>query len=473
MRRPLVFALALGAGALGTPAVAPAAPPPPPASLLTGTLCDTSGACSTTTPIALHRHLRAGDQGATLRLANGITLRCDPGTSFWLSPAVPVPTAPGVALRAAVITLHAGRVVVRGADRRDPSALIFRGPRSTSALVRTGEATLRANEDGLFLSVVMSPGAMIAAGNDWSECPEGSVCSAPGKHDSVKRLPTIDAPLPTVSTLAAASVDGKAITPTLRWHATPNADHYEVRVTRSPNIADVRSSLETRTTEAPLAALNEPGTYWATLRAFDLDGLPGRWSRFVRVRVAHIETPRGAFVSAAGDIFLPTGSSLRLHGVEGMRIGTEGVRDEFAAPAEIGLGRGTARPLRLREPGGDEGVPLHLAPRNLRVSVDIGPKTAHWPEDRVTIKVRLADAEGHPLPESIPFHVEATLDLQPLSLHWEREGDTLSAVVPPRPLQTHAVIRVEVNDDHGLSLGRSSLEILPAARVVLVSQARR
>ncbi len=469
LRRLSTFALALGLGALGAPAAHAA--PPPPALLVEGALCDAAGACGAPT-LAFHRALHAGPAGATLRLGNGMRLRFDAGAAFNLGPSVPIPTAPGATLRAPVVVLHRGRVRVRASQRAEPAAVVFRGPHSTSALVRAGEAALRAREEGLSLGVTSSPGAMLAAGNAWSDCPENTVCSAPNKHASVSRRPTIEPPAPTVRALAAAAVDGRALAPTLRWRPMDDASLYEVRVARSPDLSDPLRSVETRATEAALVDLAEAGTYWAGLRAFDAEGLPGRWGPPARVRVAGVETPKGALVAADGAIALPPGSRLRLSGAEGMRVGTEGVRDEFDAPAELGVGRGGARPLRLREPGGDEGVALRLAARTLRVAVDIGPKTAHWPGDPVLIRVRLLDGEGRPLPADFPINVEATYDLQPLTLRWERAGDVMTAVVPPRVVTSPGVVRAEVNDGQGLSLGRASLEIVPSARFLSAAPAR-
>jgi hypothetical protein len=402
-----------------------------------------------------------------------VTLRFDAGTSFSLGPAVGIPTAQRDApLRAPVIALRAGRARVRAWRAGEASAVVFRGPRSTSALVRAGEATLRASDEGLALAVNTGAGAMLAAGDDWGECPEGLTCSAPGKHSFISKRPGADPPSPLVSALAAASVDGRAITPTLRWRPSAGASLYEVRLGRSADFTGPFRSFEAQGTEAPLADLNEAGTYWAALRTIDADGLPGPWSNAVRVRVVGVETPKGALVTSGGAIALPPGAQLKLHGAEGLRVGTEGIQDEFDAPPQIGVGRGAARPLRLREPGGDEGVSLRLEPRTFRLAVDIGPKTARWPEDSVSVRVRLADAEGRPLPEDFAFNVDVTFDLRPVQLHWEREGNFLVAAVPSRALTAPGVLRAEITDSQGLQLGRGSLEILPSARVVTAQQTR-
>lgn len=477
LHRLTASALALGAVALGAHAPAHAAPRPPAASLLEGAVCEgAEGApCGEARPnFAFHRALHAGPQGAVVRLGNGVTLRFDAGTSFSLGPAVPIPISPQSApLRAPVVVLHTGRARASAARRADESlAVVFRGPHSTSALVRAGEATLRASDEGLALAVNTGAGAMLAAGDTWGDCPEGSTCSAPGKHLNVSKRPGADPPVPLVSALAAASVDGRAFAPTLRWRPSAGATSYEVRLARSAEFTGPVRFFEARGTEAPIDDLNEAGTYWAALRSVDADGLPGPWSSAVRVRVVGVETPKGTLITPGGAIALPPGAQLKLHGAEGLRVGTEGVRDEFEAPQQLGVGRGSIRPLRLREPGGDEGVPLRLESRTFRLAVDIGPKTARWPEDSVNIRVRLADAEGRPLPEGFAFNVDVTFDLQPVQLHWEREGNFLVAAVPSRTLTTPGVLRAEVSDPQGLQLGRGSLEILPSARVVTAQRAR-
>jgi hypothetical protein len=470
LRRPSAFALAFGAAALAAVAPAHAAPRPPVASLLEGALCEgpEGSPCEAKAPFAPHRELRAGPKGAALRLGNGATLRFDAGASFALGPAVPLPTAgQAVPLRAPVVVLHAGRVQVRAAaGGAEPSAVVFRGPRTTSALFRTGEAALRASDEGLAIGVSAGAGAKLAAGNTWGECAEGSTCSAPGKHAGVSRRPALEAPAPLAHALAAATLDGRPLAATLRWRPSQGAARYEIRLARSADFAEAARSFETPATEAPLADLSEVGTHWAALRALDAEGLPGPWSSTVRVRVVGVETPKGALVTPGGAIALPPGAQLTLRGAEGLRVGTEGIQDEFDAPAQIGVGRGAARPLRLREPGGDEGVPLRLEPRTMRLAVEMGPKTARWPEDAVAIRVRLADGEGRPLPDDFALNVDVTFDLQPVQLRWQREGNFLVAAVPARPITAPGVLRAEVSDPHGLALGRGSLEILPSARVV-------
>jgi hypothetical protein len=116
---------------------------------------------------------------------------------------------------------------------------------------------------------------------------------------------------------------------------------------------------------------------------------------------------------------------------------------------------------RLRIPGSKEEAVLRLEPRGLRANVQIAPHAAHWPLDRVLVRIELYDANGRAVPEDAGVLPSVTVNMEPVSLRWERKGRTLSAALPPSPTPGPWVVRAEVHDRRGELLGRDFLEIVP------------
>jgi hypothetical protein len=100
-----------------------------------------------------------------------------------------------------------------------------------------------------------------------------------------------------------------------------------------------------------------------------------------------------------------------------------------------------------------------LAPRALHAEVQIGPRMARWPLDKVDVTVQLFDAHGHAVSESTKAVATVLVDVAPIEVNWARSGNTLHAAIPAPHGQGPWVVRVEVNDEFGDPAGRDFLEV--------------
>jgi hypothetical protein len=99
----------------------------------------------------------------------------------------------------------------------------------------------------------------------------------------------------------------------------------------------------------------------------------------------------------------------------------------------------------------------------VQADIKIGPPRARWPQDTVTVSVRLSDARGRPLPDDVMVKPVAYVNVTPVKVEWKREHNLLSAVIPPSLEAGPWVVRVEINDDTGAIAGRDFLEVAPAS----------
>jgi hypothetical protein len=54
-----------------------------------------------------------------------------------------------------------------------------------------------------------------------------------------------------------------------------------------------------------------------------------------------------------------------------------------------------------------------------------------------------------------------TIGIEPVDVVWRSDGDVLRATVPPSKNKGPWVVRVEVEDQFGIPLGRNLLEVIP------------
>jgi hypothetical protein len=77
----------------------------------------------------------------------------------------------------------------------------------------------------------------------------------------------------------------------------------------------------------------------------------------------------------------------------------------------------------------------------------------------VSVNVELFDLYGHPVADATGVSIEATVNLQPVTVDWKRDGSHIAGTVPPRSGRGPWVVRVEATDPRGKLLGRGFLEI--------------
>ncbi|MEO7036184.1 MAG: hypothetical protein ABI548_19750 [Polyangiaceae bacterium] len=248
-----------------------------------------------------------------------------------------------------------------------------------------------------------------------------------------------------------------------RWTAIPGAQHYDLRIRRLSDgkVVDARSTQRTEWADALTPV--EPGKYGLTLRSVDARGIEGSWSPESEVRVIGVVMPPGAY-STEKAIFLGVGQQVQFTNTAGLEMTYLGAGRYFPAAQGASLYRGQTTVLGFRMPGALETATARLEPRAVYADVHIGPKRALWPRDPITIDIQLKSKNGAEIPSFLQVVPTVTLGTDPVDLNFEQEGSTLHAVLPPSSTPGPWVVRVDVADQYGVTLGHDFLEIASQAR---------
>jgi hypothetical protein len=351
-----------------------------------------------------------------------------------------------------VIRVSGGRVDLDvPATKPQRVAVLVRGPGQLAAIFKGGRGAVVAAPDRL-VAVAFSGEALAGTGNSWQRVPAQhwrhfTVTGTGGALASLPRAPeAIRAPH-----LAMVTGSEQANT-SVSWPAVTGAFSYEVLVTKRGSDEVVLR----RTVERPEVAFQLPaGRYQAQLRAKTAFGFEGASSTPQPLRVVRIELPPGA---TFGKGVVRLGVNQRVHVVdtEGLEATYDDASDFVPLPDSMGLIRRRTTLLRLREQGRAEQVQLRLEPRLRSASVELGPKQATWPRDRVTVTIRAKSGSEDAAPKLTP---RVLLNVSPVQMQWEQKGGTWIGVVP-RPVSPGPwVVRVEVEDEYGELLARDHLEV--------------
>ncbi len=248
-----------------------------------------------------------------------------------------------------------------------------------------------------------------------------------------------------------------------RWSAIPGAQHYDFRIRRLTDgkVVDVRSTPRTEWADALTPV--EPGKYGLTLRSVDARGIEGSWSPESEVRVIGVVLPPGGY-STEQAIFLGVGQQVQFTNTAGLEMTYLGAGRYFPAAQGAGLYRGQTTVLGFRMPGALETAVARLEPRAVYAEVRIGPKRALWPRDPISIDIQLKSKTGTEIPTFLQVVPTVTLGTDPVDVNFEQEGNVLHAVLPPSNKPGPWVVRVDVADQYGVSLGHDFLEIAAQAR---------
>jgi hypothetical protein len=243
----------------------------------------------------------------------------------------------------------------------------------------------------------------------------------------------------------------------LRVGAVPGASAYVLEVARTEAFDDLCARSEAR---APGLVESSPlpeGRYYARARAVDDDGFLGVASAPRRVRVARLELPPGAALGEEG-LTLPLGAPVGLVDASDLEIRRELGRFEKAPPRLV-LDDEAPRRVSLRLRGELDAVSLVLAPLDVSAEVDLGPKTAVWPIDPVSVTVRVRG----PVPRTFEPRIIVRVNREEVHPTWQRDGDAWRAVLEPRQPPGPWVVRVEALGADGAPLGRGFLEVISAS----------
>jgi hypothetical protein len=279
----------------------------------------------------------------------------------------------------------------------------------------------------------------------------------------------------------------------LAWQPVANAVSYRVELATDSTMVRV---VDRKVTSGTLYTTTQPssaGRYWAHVRAVGIEGIVGAWSAPQLVRVLRYQLPEGAIVALDGAIVLPDGASLGFPDPEGLEVAFENVsltstvlggdaRSRGGYGPELGTpmvqheptlywsGLGTSvrlsesapmRVVHLRDPISHAEARLVLVRRQLRADVELSPVRARWPDDPITVRIRVSDPSGRIDASTEPVFVEATLGLDPIVVQWGHQGAIWTGHIVPRAIPTPSVVRVVVKDSRSEEIGRAFVELEP------------
>jgi hypothetical protein len=201
-----------------------------------------------------------------------------------------------------------------------------------------------------------------------------------------------------------------------------------------------------------------PGAYHVSVGAADRWGVVAMSSSF-DMRVLGVEVPEGARrVQDALEI----GPHQRIHlsDPKGLEL-SYGTASHFVpAPNEVGLARGQATLVRLREAGHQDELAFKLVPRDVHADIAIGPSMARWPRDTVKIRIALRHGDGRLVTSASPkVTTEVHVNTEVVPVKWVRNGNVLECDLAPPSDKGPWAVRVRVQDEIGEEIGWSFLEV--------------
>jgi hypothetical protein len=412
-----------------------------------------------------------GARGATYELKGGAVVEFDAGSEFSFEPSLKLklrkPNDPDTLTRA--LRIVRGKVEVAIPEGRpEPTAVMFRGPSKMSAVAKEGKAAFDVASDRT--SVAARVGEMlVGVGTDWKPLHEGLARTLAPEDPTALPRPILAPPaVDTDKKLAVIPGEGTAGF-TAKWNVVKDAEHYEAALFRqipsagqAPAKTEVvsRQSVNGNTVAFPNLAA---GTYSVVVASVDRQGLRGNVSAPTLVRILGIEVPSGAR-SDDGVIVLGRNQRVGLKGGTGLEMSFGASQEFLTAPSTVGLSHNESTLVRLRVPGSKEEATLRLEPDRMRAKVSIGPKAAQWPSDKITVEVELVDAGGREIPADAQVDAKVTVNLAPVDVKWTRSGRTLKAELPTGSGSGPWVVRAEVKDHRGTTIGRDFLEVAPGGK---------
>lgn len=393
-----------------------------------------------------------------LRLPGGTSLRLAPGTRLKVGKPIKLQLTQGGGPKTLTHTvdLLSGRVEVDLPVSKHPAqAVLVRAPQRVSAVAKGGHSVVIVNGPRVTVGAVTGE-MLVALGNDWRPMPAGVIrefSRATYADHAVIASPKAQLSTPILLRVAGTPTQAKAM-------ATPvaHAHSYEFGIWRTQG--SERTLLRRESTSETSLELGdlEPGNYGVSVRALEASGLESAESELVPLRVVAAELPEGAQL-VDGGILLPPHQRVRLLGTEGVEISYGKASHFVPAPNSIGLIRSQPTLVRLRAAGSTAELPLALDPKTVRADIQIGPRSAQWPNDSISVAIRVTDARGRPLREAGSVKPTVSVNVTPVALDWKRRDNLLTTVVP-RPSQPGPwVVRVEVADETGALVGREFLEV--------------
>lgn len=429
----------------GASSAAPEPPAPDPArpTLVAGTAESIAGMA------------KAGDDGAEWVLPGGSRITASPGAELRVL-GVPQPVMlGGKRVPGYTVLVRSGLVRAR-VPASGKSAIVFSAPNKTNVLVTSGVASVVAGPD---VAVANAEGAsMVAsAGASFRKLAPGMLEAVEGGATVRRALAATPATLHGSFVMVSYGEDSRL--GEITWDAVPNANGYrvELRETASGRVVARTTADEPRI--APDFAKALPGRYTLSVASLDRTGLESEPVE-QPVRVIGLTLPAGGYVDATGSVRFPIGASLTLSNVDGVEM-TYGKAELFVpTPTALDLFLSEPRLVRFRMTGSELESPLWLVPRDARAHIEFGPKAPRWPGSPLEIRIRVEDKRGQAAPQFIEPKPRVLVGIERTSVKFTRQGQWLRGVLPAQSGKGPWVVRVEVEDQNGVALGRDFVEVV-------------
>ena len=399
--------------------------------------------------------------GAVIELPSRTRLRVAPNSSLRVF-TVPqlLGLSPGPRTWTWSFALQSGRVDVELPKAGRNAVLATMG--KLSAIVTTGHVAFRV--DGGEATIANIEGQVRAQLSDhWQTVPPGWTSTLSKDDPSAVAKPGIPGPSLTSTQRMWFAPNEAVAMRGFRWARVAGAQGYEIRLRRLPD----GKVIDQRTTEAPewdagLAPV-EAGKYAVALRSIDARGMEGGWSSEAELRVIGVVLPPGGY-STEQAIYLSVGQQVQFTNTAGLEMTYLGAGRYFPAAQGAGLYRGQKTVIGFRMPGVLDTAIARLEPRGIYADVQIGPRSALWPRDPISIDIQLKSQNGGEIPAFLQAVPTVTVGTDPVDVNFEQEGNILHAVVPPSNKPGPWIVRVDVADQYGGALGHDFLEIASQAR---------
>jgi len=400
----------------------------------------------------------AGPDGASLSLVEGAELRLAAGTHlrFGRTFKLQMGATPDTSIPTRVLMLDSGSMEAKLLAQH--FALFVEAPRKLRSILLEGSLTSIASEPRS--TAALAQGKALIALDDawkWKRLAEGSAQIVSNvRPDGYQHALLSATQAPVLSRALMLSGSGDESSTLIAWPALPQAVGYEVQLRDAGGaVVRVEHPTEARIQFADLA----PGGYQVTVRGVDESGIFGPSSPSVALNVIGLEIPKTASRGPNGSVRLQANQRVTLVGAEGLLVAYLGLDDFLPAPKSIGLVARRPISLVLRHPASGETLRLDLEPLSVRAQVSFGSHPQSWPEEGLELAVRLVDDRGDPVPENFPITCQVTANIEPLSPTWERTGSVLRTRLA-HPLGFGPwIVRVDVLDENGASLGRDFAEV--------------
>jgi hypothetical protein len=405
-------------------------------------------------------------RAAVVKVSDGMTLRLAPDSTVSVRQPASLPAEhPGAsALKSFQLSLSDGELDV---DVHDPNlGLIVQLTNGRSIGVWRGSANIAIRGDTV--AVALYDGMAIAgSASKWKALGPGAgvLLSAKGDPSSPRPTPSKpewnESPKGEPASFAMVRGDEKAVLGA-SWNAAKNAESYRVEVGRDARMTGEETIFradEPKMKTDPLAA----GAYVTRVRAISPDGIVGPPSSPKALRVLKWEVPASALAARDGAIVLPSNAGILLDDPRDLQVATAFDGSDLTAwspaPNEITLGAATRRDVHIRHVPSHAETRILLVKRELRAKVSFTPRHARWPGQPVDIVVKVEDPTGYLDPSKEKVDVDVRLDIDKVDLKWTQVSDTWGARLDPRTTGGPWVVRVNVLDKAGVSIGSNLLDI--------------